>query len=144
LLGTFVPEKVEGTQVEVRTVPADAYVAALDSSKPTLIKVDVEGYEVQVLKGIQTLLAWPGTMVVIEIADAKLRRAGHSREELHSYLGSFGLMPHTIEIHSSRWRKVLELRPLDGPWEIEEYDALFARPGSPVFRDRVEPLLKVG
>jgi FkbM family methyltransferase len=142
LLGTFVPEKIEGTQVEVRTVPADPYLVELDPSKPTLIKIDVEGYEVQVLNGIRSLLAWPGVMVVIEIADAKLRRAGHSRDELHAYLASFGLVPHTIHIHSSRWRKDLELRPLDGPLEIDEYDALFARPGSAVFRDRVEPMLK--
>ncbi len=73
LLGTFVPEKAEGTRVEVRTMPADSYVAALNPSKPTLIKIDVEGYEVQVLHGIRSLLARPDVMVVIEIADAKLR-----------------------------------------------------------------------
>jgi FkbM family methyltransferase len=143
LLGTFVPEKVEGTPVEVRTTPAEPYAAALDPLKPTLIKIDVEGYEVQVLKGLRSLLAWPFVMVVIEIADAKLRRAGHSRNELHAYLASFGLLPHTIHIHSSRWRKDLELRALDGPWEIDEYDALFARPGSDVFRHRIEPMLRV-
>ena len=58
LLGTFVPEKAEGTRVEVRTEPADRYVAAFDAQKPTLIKIDVEGYEVQVLRGIQSL--WHG------------------------------------------------------------------------------------
>ncbi|HUE16403.1 MAG TPA: FkbM family methyltransferase [Planctomycetaceae bacterium] len=141
LLGTFVPEKAEGTRVEVRTMPADSYVAQLDPSKPTLIKIDVEGYEVQVLRGLQSLLAWPDVMLVIEIADAKLRRAGHSREELHDILASFGLAPHTIHVRASRWRKDLELDPLAGPLPIDEYDALFARPGSAVFRDRVQPAL---
>ena len=86
-------------------MPADSYVAALNPSKPTLIKIDVEGYEVQVLHGIRSLLARPDVMVVIEIADAKLRGAGHSRDELHSFLASFGLAPHTIHVRASRWRK---------------------------------------
>ncbi len=135
-LGTIVPEKAEGTRVEVRTVPADPYVAGFDPATPTLIKIDVEGYEVQVLQGLRSLLAWPDVMLVIEIADAKLRRAGHSRDELHALLASFGLVAHTIHVRSSRWRKDLELRPLPGPLAIEEYDALFARPGSAVYRNQ--------
>jgi FkbM family methyltransferase len=141
LLGTFVPEKAEGTRVEVRTEPADRYVAAFDPATPTLIKIDVEGYEVQVLRGIQSLLARPNVMVVTEIADAKLRRAGHSREELHALLAGFGFVPHTIDVRASRWRKALELCPIPGPLDSHEYDALFARPGSPVFHERIEPVL---
>jgi FkbM family methyltransferase len=141
LLGTFVPEKAEGTRVEVRTEPADRYVAAFDAVQPTLIKIDVEGFEVQVLRGIQSQLARPNVMVVTEIADAKLRRAGHSREELHTLLGGFGFTAHTIDVRASRWRKDLELYPLPGPLDSDEYDALFAKPGSQVFRERVEPAL---
>jgi FkbM family methyltransferase len=141
LLGTFVPEKAEGTRVEVRTEPADRYVAAFDPAKPTLIKIDVEGYEVQVLRGIQSLLSRPNVVIVTEIADAKLRRAGHSREELHSLLAGFGFVPHTIDVRASRWRKALELCPIPGPLDSHEYDALFARPGSQVFRERIEPVL---
>ena len=33
--------------------------------------------------------------------------------------------------------KNLELRPLPGPLAIEEYDALFAKPSSAVYRTRV-------
>jgi FkbM family methyltransferase len=141
LLGTIVPEKAEGTRVEIRTVPADPYVVGFDPSTPTLIKIDVEGYEVQVLQGLRSLLAWPDVMLVIEIADAKLRRAGHSRDELHALLASYGLVAHTIHVRSSRWRKDLELRPLPGPLAIEEYDALFAKPSSAVYRTRVAPAL---
>ena len=141
LLGTFVPERAEGTRVEVRTEPADRYVAAFDSQRPTLIKIDVEGYEVQVLRGIQSLLARPNVIVVTEIADAKLRRAGHSREELHAILDGFGFVPHTIDVRATRWQKDLQLSRLPGPLNSEEYDALFAKPDSAVFRDRIAPLL---
>jgi FkbM family methyltransferase len=141
LLGTFVPEKAEGTRVEVRTEPADRYVADFEAEKPTLIKIDVEGYELQVLRGIRSLLARPNAMVVTEIADDKLRRAGHSRDELHSLLAGYGYAAHTIDVRASRWRKALELCPIPGPLDSHEYDALFARPVSPVFRQRIEPLL---
>jgi FkbM family methyltransferase len=141
LLGTIVPEKAEGTRVEIRTVPADPYVVGFNSATPTLIKIDVEGYEVQVLQGLRSLLAWPEVMLVIEIADAKLRRAGHSRDELHALLASYGLVAHTTHVRSSRWRKNLELRPLPGPLAIEEYDALFAKTGSAVYRTRLAPAL---
>jgi FkbM family methyltransferase len=141
LLGTLVPEQAVGTRVEVATAPAESYAAALDASKPTLVKIDVEGYEVQVLRGLGSLLSWPNVIVVIEIADAKLRRAGHSRAALHEYLASFGFVPHTIDIRATRWRKDLELQPLAGPLEVREYDALFAKPGSEIFRDRIRPIL---
>jgi FkbM family methyltransferase len=141
LLGTLVPEKADGTRVEVRTEPADRYVAGFDPATPTLIKIDVEGYEVQVLRGMRSLLAQPNVMIVTEIADAKLRRAGHSRAELHRLLADFGYLPHAINVRSSRWRKDLELCPFDGPLESEEYDAFFVRPGASVCRERVEPLL---
>jgi FkbM family methyltransferase len=141
LLATLVPEKAEGTRVEVATEPADPYATKLEASKPTLIKIDVEGYEVQVLRGLQSLLKWPNVIVVVEIADAKLRRAGYSRAALHEYLASFGFVPHTIDVRASRWRKDLELQPLPGPLEVREYDALFAKPGSEIFRDRIRPIL---
>ncbi len=143
LLGTLVPEKAEGTRVEVRTEPADRYVAAFEAHKPTLIKIDVEGYEVQVLRGIQSLLARPNVIVVTEIADAKLRRAGHSRAALHAFLHDFGFVPHTINVRATRWRKDLELDRLQGPLESVEYDALFAKPDSAIFHERIEPLLVV-
>jgi FkbM family methyltransferase len=141
LLGTLVPEKADGKRVEIRTVPADSYLAEFDARKPTFIKIDVEGYEVQVLHGLRSILARPNVMIVIEIADAKLRRAGHSRDELHACLASFGFEPHSIHVRASRWRKDLELCPLGGPQEVDEYDALFVKPGSEVYRDRIVPLL---
>jgi FkbM family methyltransferase len=138
-LGTLAPEKAEGTRVEVRTEPADHYVADFDLKKPTLIKIDVEGYEVHVLRGIQSLLSRPNVIVLTEISDAKLRRAGHSRNELHALLAGFGFVPHGINVRASRWRKGLELSTLPGPLAYEEYDALFARPGSDIYRERVVP-----
>jgi FkbM family methyltransferase len=141
LLGTFVPEKAEGTRVEVRTEPADRYVEAFDPARPTLIKIDVEGYEVQVLRGLQSLLSRPNVIVVTEIADGKLRRAGYSREALHDLLSGFGFVAHTIDVRAGRWRKALELTAIPGPLDCKEYDSLFARPGSSVFRERIEPVL---
>ncbi len=141
LLGTLVPETHEGTRVEVRTEPVDRYVATFDPAKPTLIKIDVEGYEVQVLRGLGSLIARPNVMIVTEIADAKLQRAGHSREELHAFLADHGYAAHTIDVRASRWRKDLTLHPIPGPLASVEYDALFLRRESPAFRERINALI---
>ena len=106
-----------GTYVDVRTVAADRYAASLDSSKPTLIKIDVEGYEVQVLQGIRSLLSWPEVLLVTEVGEAMLKRAGHSSDELHAVLASHGFRPFRFDIRSSRWAKVLELRHWTVRWQ---------------------------
>lgn len=143
LLGTLAPHSgVAGRSVEVRTVRAESYLSDLDRSNPTLIKIDVEGYEVQVLGGIQSLLDWPEVALVAEIGDEMLRHAGHSRDELHALLADHGFQPFEFAIRASRWRKQLELRPLSGPLEIDKYDALFVRPKSEFYRRRIAPLLR--
>jgi len=143
LLGTLAPQaNAAGSSVEVRTVRAESYTSDMDRSKPTLIKIDVEGYEVQVLGGIQSLLEWPEVALVAEIGDEMLRHAGHSRDELHALLADHGFQPFEFSIRASRWRKRLELRPLAGPLETDKYDALFVRPKSDFYRRRIAPLLR--
>ncbi len=141
-LGSLAPEAgTSQSSVEVRTVRADRYAASLDPAKPTLVKIDVEGYEMQVLNGARALLSWPEIMVVAEIADDMLRRAGHSREEVHSLMDSHGFVALGIEIHSRRWRKDWNLVALSGPLRVDKYDALFVRPNSRLYRERIVPAL---
>jgi FkbM family methyltransferase len=141
LLGTLVPEAEEGLRVEVQTTSAEPYLVDFDVSRPTLIKIDVEGYEVHVLRALRSLLAAPNCIIVSEVADAKLQRAGDSRNQLHTLLAGWGFVPFRINVRASRWRKALEFYQLDGPLELAEYDAVFAKPSSSVFRERVEPFL---
>jgi len=60
------------------------------------VKIDTEGHELQVLKGIEELLSY-GLInsLVIEINDQHLARFGDSPEELYKFLEKYGFFPKT-------------------------------------------------
>lgn len=59
-----------------------------------LMKIDVEGLEFKVLKGLEKLLANRRIKkIVIEITDAFLQKCGSSKAELYAYLAQFDLHP---------------------------------------------------
>lgn len=64
---------------------------------PRLIKVDVEGYELAALRGIQRLLEADHPCIVCEVTEEFLRRFGHSAAELVSYLEGLGYQPYALE-----------------------------------------------
>jgi FkbM family methyltransferase len=78
----------------VRTLDA---VAADEIPAPRLIdliKIDVEGYELRVLRGMDGLFAARRVKTVVaEITDAFLQQFGDSKEALYAYLQSHGFRP---------------------------------------------------
>jgi FkbM family methyltransferase len=67
-----------------------------------LIKIDVEGYEMSVLQGLEHFLKMNIIQTLqIEITDDFLRRAGASKEKLYNYLTRFGYQP---MLNSSDWQ----------------------------------------
>lgn len=112
---------------EVRTIALDDYVEDAGMA-PTFLKIDVEGYEVEVLRGASRVLA-TAPKLAIELHPRALPRYGSSVREL------LDLLP--LERYDA-W--VLEegqaVRPLRHPERLEGHRAhLFARPrradGSP-------------
>jgi FkbM family methyltransferase len=77
--------KYPSRKITVVTKKLDSY-----KLKPTLIKIDVEGFEMNVLKGAQKTLAKYKPTLILELEDKFLREAGSSTAELLSYLGSLG------------------------------------------------------
>jgi FkbM family methyltransferase len=141
-LGSLAPSPgLEGESFEVKTVPGDVFADQLDASKSTFLKIDVEGYEVNVLHGLSGILSWPEVAVVAEISDEMLRNAGHSRDELHQIMDSHGFAPFEFQLIQSRWGQELAIHRLDGPRDTSKYDALFAKPGSAFHARRIAPLL---
>jgi FkbM family methyltransferase len=80
-------------EVEVRTLTLDALLAERPDGAdlPTLIKIDTEGHELQVLDGLRQTLAHGHTELIVEFNPAMLRRAGAEPEALLDRLAGLGL-----------------------------------------------------
>jgi hypothetical protein len=76
---------------EVRIEVLDQYTKFFcDQDLPILIKVDVEGSEMDVLRGGISLLKVENVQMIIEVNETMLLAGGTSTEELFTFLGSFG------------------------------------------------------
>jgi FkbM family methyltransferase len=62
-----------------------------------LIKVDVEGYELQVLQGAAQLLGRDKPVVVCELNDELLRRFGTTSAQVFAFMGSMGYEKSALE-----------------------------------------------
>jgi FkbM family methyltransferase len=111
---------VEVLNPEVRDRPAariDSTSFSLDSFcskrglKPDVIKVDVEGAEVQVLRGARNLLSTLPIVVFCEVHPAQMANCGASIEEFHSLIESLRL----------------RAEPLDDPNPVGIYHAKISR-----------------
>ncbi len=126
-------------QVEVGT--GSALAEKLVADRPTVIKIDVEGYEHRVLSGMPKLLGRPDTMLVVEVTDHLLARVGSSSQGLHDLLDSYAFESYLVQLVSGRWKARVTLGRLGGAANAVQYDALFVRPCDKIFKDRVLPLL---
>lgn len=126
--------------VEIHTVEGNTFAAKLDPAIPIVIKIDVEGHEVQALTGMPAILSRPDVIVIAEVSDEMLRSAGHSRAVLHQHMKELGFDAFRVELISERWQKRLALLPTSGAEDISKYDAVFVRPESRMFH-RVAPFL---
>ena len=131
-----------GDRIAVRTVTGRSYVEQLDPAKPTVIKIDAEGYEVKALSGIEEFLERPELAIVAEVNTPLLRRAGDSPEALFDLMHRHSFRPFTFDLRHGRFRTRLEIRDaLHAPIPEEWRDFLFAKPDSKIYRERIAPSL---
>lgn len=76
--------------IEVSVVRLDDLVGSEDFPPPTLIKIDVEGAELAVLRGARETLVRHRPVVVMEWAESTSRDAGHSRAAIVAELRGVG------------------------------------------------------
>jgi FkbM family methyltransferase len=72
----------------------------------TFIKMDVEGFELRVLRGMEETLARHRPAVVLECIDHHLERAGASRAELFDFMEAQGYQGYVLDTQRSGLRRV--------------------------------------
>src|SRR5258706_7056201 len=101
-----------GTVQDVPITTIDSALGALPSGVIKLIKIDVQGYEYQVIQGMTDILERnPSSILMIEVFPEALRSAGSSATELMQYLVALGFAGR--ELHPSR------IMPISEPWVYE-------------------------
>ena len=83
--------------IEVKTAKADTIIDEWQLPKPTVVKIDVEGAEMSVLRGMKNTLQDSCRLVYIEVHPSKLEDYGDSPEEVHSILEESGFSVTIIE-----------------------------------------------
>lgn len=81
--------------VRVRTVTLDTFIKQNKIQHVRLLKIDVEGSEIPVLKGGIQLLKTPNNPdIIIEAVDSSLKSAGYKQSQLMSFLKKLGYKPY--------------------------------------------------
>jgi len=86
--GTRINHSAEGSLVNITSL--DNYVSRMHVQKINLIKLDVEGFELKVLRGAENTLRDKKPILFIEINDSNLRAQGDSAYELFAFLNEVG------------------------------------------------------
>jgi hypothetical protein len=85
-------------EIRVPTVVLDDWLDA-QGLAPDLIKIDVEGAELGVLRGLRRTLARDGVRLFVEVHPPQLAQAGSSTEEVLRLLADLGYELQAIEEH---------------------------------------------
>lgn len=84
-----------GARVPMTTL--DAAMAELGLPRMDYLKIDVEGFELPVLRGARAIIAAsPGVVIQTELQERHAARYGHRIEDIAALLGELGLRPHEL------------------------------------------------
>jgi FkbM family methyltransferase len=85
-----------GDTIEVDSITLDDLLAARNRQCPSLLKIDVQGAELSVLRGASQTLARCRPVVLIELDRSSLARAGFSEHDVLHFLDALGYAPHDL------------------------------------------------
>ncbi|HEY5227680.1 MAG TPA: FkbM family methyltransferase [Opitutaceae bacterium] len=114
--------------------PIEVDVARFDTlipdMAPDFVKVDVQGWELNVLKGMESVLRSAKPLVYVELWPDGLERAGSSPLELFTFLGDVGLELYSCE----DWKRLSESSFLEMATHSKgmDYVNLLASNGAPL------------
>jgi len=110
----FVEGNVSETFVEIPSTTLDAAVRALGKDRVDLVKVDVEGGEIDVIRGADSILENHRPLVIVELSDALQAARGSSCKAFKEHMLEYGYDAHTINSDGS-----LSPTPLDAPHPMD-------------------------
>lgn len=128
--GTLAASK--GRAIEVDVLRGDDVFADIDPARPLIVKIDVEGYEAQVLAGMGKTLTHPDCAILIEVTEDMLAAIGDSARKLYDILHANGYSGYAISPRAGRFTRSFRLTRSRGPAPEAQYDALFIKAGSSV------------
>jgi len=118
-----------GKQIEVDVDTLDNMLTDM----PILVKIDVEGYETEVIKGANKLLANTTLKAIIIELNGSGLNYGYSDKEIHEMILSYGFKPHA---YNPALRSLSELE------SFGQYNTLYLR-DIPFINERVKTARKV-
>lgn len=83
-----------GKTLDVKALPLDEILSGL---KPVLLKIDVEGYELEVIRGAKETLQKPSLLAVIVELHGHENRYGFDYRDVHDFLTANGFSPCTYD-----------------------------------------------
>jgi FkbM family methyltransferase len=102
-----------GTQYSIPTLSIDEYVGEIDI-RPDVLKVDVEGFEVAVLKGLSSSLSTVETMF-LEVHPSLLNRYGHDVNDVFDRLSQYEFEIRRFTDHRENVEPTASLEPVSNP-----------------------------
>ncbi|MBV7528997.1 FkbM family methyltransferase [Chitinophaga sp. sic0106] len=125
-------EELRRHQIRVKALPVDNVIADLGLSKITLIKIDAESAEMNVLKGLEKTILEFKPMMILEIGDTDVADAVATRTII-DFLIRFNYVP--VELNEQENLQIHEIRNNYSLDQLTCYNLLF------VHKDKVARLL---
>lgn len=146
-LGTVPPQLADDVRVRVR-VPivsgdheSEHWLDAVGDHVPTLIKVDAEGFETRIVKGLRRTLSMVKPLIVLEVNPFALGMNKSSPRELRAELHALGYSGRRLDCRHLRWKWRPYLAPLPELPVHELHDEVWAHPEGPHW-PRIAPFVR--
>lgn len=123
--GTATLRDIAASGQKVKVHLGDNCIKEPAEDRWVLVKLDVEGYELRVLKGFQSLIKRPKTGFIVEITDQWLKDLGSSADELFDLMLENGFKAYLPKL---TFLSKFELRPISRSLSGRyQYDVVFLR-----------------
>lgn len=111
--GTLAPDEMRqlSSEYQTRVLKGDDVLDIRPGGR-VIIKIDVEGYECHVLRGLDRTLCLHDPIVITEVLESTLRRAGSTAHQLFSIMRGHGYHPFAIEAQRRFLKHHLVMRPV--------------------------------